>query len=131
MSPTEEAGIVVAIGITSSIGNPVARTVFAIARSSVRLEPARYGVPGSETRPSSARSQATSPIVNRRAPAEGSRPPRGSHPAAAIASVIRIDRAGPFARTIALSVDAGRWWSSAIMVAVTLSSESSSQITFG
>ena len=34
-----------------------------MARSSVRLEPARYGVPGSDTRPSSPSSQLTPPIV--------------------------------------------------------------------
>ena len=41
-----------AIGTTASSGKPVNRTVLAMARSSVRLDPARYGVPGNETRPS-------------------------------------------------------------------------------
>ena len=57
------AGFVEAIGITASIGSPVKRTVLATARSSVRLDPARNGVPGSETRPSVPSSHSTAPIL--------------------------------------------------------------------
>src|SRR5262249_39328747 len=60
--PRYAAGLVDAIADAASIGRPVKRTVFATARSSVRLEPARYGVPGSDTRPSADSSPSTSPI---------------------------------------------------------------------
>src|SRR6185436_5455271 len=61
--PMYVAGIVEAIGTTASIDSPVNLTVSTMARSSVRLDPARYGVPGSDTRPSSPRSHSTSPTV--------------------------------------------------------------------
>src|SRR5687768_11850847 len=96
--PRKPAGMVDAIGITAPIGSPVNRTVLAIARSSVRLEPARYGVPGNETRPSAPSSDLTPPIVDG----------PGAHPAAATASVTRIVWPAPFARTIAFTVDGGR-----------------------
>ena len=66
----------------SSSGSPVNLDALAIARSIVRLDPARYGVPGNDTRPSSPRSQSTAPIRYR----------PGCNPAAAIASVTRIVR---------------------------------------
>src|SRR5262249_41874942 len=61
--PRQAAGTVDAIGTTSSIDRPVNRTIFAIARSSVSADPARYGVPGSETRPSADSSDLTPPVV--------------------------------------------------------------------
>src|SRR2546428_13512298 len=96
--PRQLAGMVDAIGTTSSIGKPVNRTVFAIARSSVSAEPARYGVPGNDTRPSAESSAVTLPIVYL----------PGAQPAAATAAVTRNTRRSPFARTIALTVARGR-----------------------
>src|SRR5207302_1250786 len=95
--PRQLAGMADAIGATSSIGRPVNRTVFAIARSSVSAEPARYGVPGNDTRPSAESSEVTLPIVYL----------PGAQPAAATASVTRIMRRSPFARTIAFTVAGG------------------------
>src|SRR5262249_4757242 len=57
--PREGARIGGASRTLSSSGSPVNLTVLLMARSIVRLEPARYGVPGSDTRPSSSRSPAT------------------------------------------------------------------------
>ncbi len=81
--PRYAAGMVDAIGITSSIGSPVNRTVLPIARSIVRLDPARYGVPGNDTRPSSPSiaSDAADTVYR-----------RARLPAAAMASVTRIVR---------------------------------------
>src|SRR5206468_7972817 len=96
--PIYVAGIVDAIGITSSIGSPLNRTVLAMARSSVRLDPARYGVPGSDTRPSSPSSHSMLPIEYF----------PGAAAAAAIASVTRIVRPVVLARIIDLTVAGGR-----------------------
>src|SRR6185436_12459147 len=59
--PSSAAGIVDAIGATSSIDRPVKRAVLAMARSKVTLDPARYGVPGKATRPVSSSVQRTPP----------------------------------------------------------------------
>src|SRR5262249_2649233 len=61
--PMYVAGIVDAIATTPSSVSPAKRTVLAMARSSVTLDPARYGVPGNDTRPSSPSSQSTAPMV--------------------------------------------------------------------
>jgi hypothetical protein len=61
----------------------------------VTPDPARYGVPGSDTRPSAPSSHVTPPIVYR----------PGGQPAAVMASVTRIDCDTPRARIIAFTAD--------------------------
>ena len=57
------AGRVEAIGTTSSSGRPVKRTVLPIATSSRRAEPARFGAPGTATRPAGDSSTSCPPSV--------------------------------------------------------------------
>jgi len=96
--PMNAAGIVDAIGITSSSDRRVKRTVLPIARSSVSDDPARYGVPVSDTRPSAPSVQGCPPIAYS----------PGGFPEQAIASLTSMMRCGPFARTMALKVDGGK-----------------------
>src|SRR5207247_10754599 len=98
--PMELAGMVEAIGITASTDRPVNLTVLAIARSRVRADPARYGVPASETRASSPSPQSTAPIAYR----------PGAQPAAAGAPGARAVPSAPFGRALVFTAQGGRAW---------------------